>query len=256
MAVHPDPLACWVQTDLVDPVLRPRDVVLAPVCVEAWPFPGPGTRYATDGMTAWDAKVLQDVLARGDLGGRRLCTATELQAAVAGLASNQPFVYGSHHRADLCPSDVDGVIGSKPACRNEVTGVGEYSAVHSQWVVADADFVAHACDAPPCRAAGSRLLREGMLVVLGGTARTQTRQAPHTPHTWHDHGRPTPTGCDAMGHDDQVAICADPHAGWGGHHAGLVEQEARWQKLLDVARSSGRMDAFLDAAIGGASCPG
>ncbi len=49
----------------------------------------------TDGMTAWDAKVVQDVLARADLGNRRLCTATELQAAVAGFL----FQHGCSDRA-------------------------------------------------------------------------------------------------------------------------------------------------------------
>lgn len=256
LAASPEALACWVQTDLVDPVLQPRPVTVDPVCVDAWPFPGPGLRYTTDGMTAWDAKVLQDVLARGDLGGRRLCTATELQAAVAGLDANLPFVYGSQLRPGLCPSDTDGIIGSSPDCRNPQTGLGEYGAVHSHWVVADEDFVAHACDAPPCKAAGNRPLKAGMFIVLGGTARAQTRQAPHTPHTWHDHGRPTPTGCDAMGHDDQVAICAEPSEGWGRHDAGLVREEAQWQALVEVVRRSGRADAFLDAATGGPSCPG
>ena len=256
LARHGDALACWVQTDMVDPVLKPRQVRVSPVCIDAWPFPGPGARYTADGMTAWDAQVLQEVLARGDLGGRRLCTATELQAGVAGLSANLPFVYGQAHHAERCPSDTDGIIASDPSCRNPETGLGEYGAVHSHWVVADADFVAHACDVPPCKAAGNRTLTRGMFVVLGGTARSQTRQAPHTPHTWHDHGRPSPTGCDAMGHDDQVAICADPSPGWGRHEPALVRQEARWQRLLAVARTSGRMDAFLDEALGRRSCPG
>ncbi len=250
----PESIACWVQTDLVDPVLAPRPVSLEPFCVDEFPFPGAGVPYTTDGMTAWDAKVLQDVLARADLGNRRLCTATELQAAVAGLAGNRPFVYGDRHAPERCPADHP--IGFDPECRNPETGVHEYGAVHSHWVVADAAFVSAACDQPPCKAAGNRVLAAGMWVVLGGTGRLQTRQAPLTPHTWHDHGRPTPTGCDAMGHDDQPAICASPSPGWGRHDFALIEGEAGWQRLVDLARSTGRMDRMLDVAVGGPSCPG
>ena len=253
LAAHPDPIACWIQTDLVDPVLRPREVSVAPFCVDQLPFPGAGASYTADGMTAWDANILQDVLARGDLGGRRLCTATELQTAVAGPAGNRPIVYGSRHASDRCPDS--STIGLDSDCHNPETGVYEYGAVHSHWVIADEPFVAAACDAPPCKAAGNRRLTSGMFIVLGGTGRRQTRQAPLTPHTWHDHGNPSPTGCDAMGHDDQPAICADPSAGWGRHDAALIDAETRWRALVRVARETGRMDRMLDAAVGGRACP-
>lgn len=196
LAAHGEAVACWVQTDLVDPVVPPRAVRVAPVCVDAFPFPGEGATYTEDGMTAWDAKVLHDVLARGDLGGRRLCTATELEAAVAGLPANQPVVYGDRHDPDRCPEGAR--IGQDPTCANRATGLHEYAAVHSHWVVADPAFVASACAQPPCKAAGNRPLQAGMFLVLGGTGRLQTRQAPLTPHTWHDHGRPTPTGRAVM----------------------------------------------------------
>lgn len=254
LLAKPDAVSCWVQTDLVDPVMPPRTVDVKPVCVDAFPFPGEGAPYTVDGMTAWDAFVLQKVLARGSLGGRRLCTATELQAATAGVRSNHPVVYGDRHDSRRCP--VGRAIGHDPGCANPETGVHEYGAVHSHWVVADPDMVAAACDSPPCRAAGNRLLEPGMLLVLGGTGRLQTRQAPLTPHTWHDHGRPVPSGCDDMGHDDQPAICADPSGGWGRHDAALTEGEARWRALVRVARETGRMDRMLDTAVGGASCPG
>ena len=252
-AAHGNAIACWVQTDLIDPVLSPRRVQVAPVCVDAWPFPGRGRPYTTDGMTAWDAQVLSQVLQEGAYGGRRLCSATELQAAVAGLQANRPFVYGERHEPLRCGEGT--VIGADPACGNPETGVYEYGAVHSQWVVADAEFVAHACARPPCRGAGNRLLAEGMFVVLGGTGRLQTRQAPLTPHTWHDHGRPTPTGCDAMGHDDQVAICATPSTDWATGEAVLVDGELRWRRLLQVVDETGRMDRMLDAAVNGTACP-
>ena len=254
LATVDDPVACWVQTDLVDPVLRPRAVTLDGFCVDRHPFPGPGARYTVDGMTAWDAQVLRDLLASTSLGGRRLCTASELQVAVAGPIGNRPILYGPRHRPERCPADAP--IGQDPLCTNPETGVFEYAAVHSHWVEADPAFVAAACDRPPCLAAGRRALTPGMLVVLGGTGRRQTRQAPLTPHTWHDHGRPAPTGCDAMGHDDQPAICATPSPAWGRHDAAMVAAEARWREWVAVARETGRMDRFLDHGVGGRSCPG
>ncbi len=252
LAAHPRPIGCWVQTDLVDPVLRPRSVSLAPFCVDAYPFPGQGHRYTTDGMTTWDARVFQNVLSRGNYGGRRFCTATELQAAVAGLPANQAVIYGDQHDPRRCP--LEQPIGTDGSCRNERTGVHEYTAVVSHWVVADEDFVAHACDGPPCRAAGNRPLTPGMLVVLGGTGRVQTRQAPLTPHTWHDHGKAVPLGCDDMGHDDQPAICATPSPGWGANDPSLWAGERAYQALVSVARASGRVDRMLADAVGGEVC--
>jgi hypothetical protein len=253
LAGTPEAVACWIQTDLVDPVLAPREVVVEPVCVEAWPFPGRGLPYTSDGMTTWDAHQLQRLLAERPLGGRRLCTMTELQAAAAGLRSNRPLIYGERHDPARCPADQP--IGHDPACGNPETGVHELGAVHSHWVVADADFVDHACASPPCRGAGRRLLAPGALVVAGGTGRLQTRQAPLTPHTWHDHGTPTQAGCDDMGHDDQPLICADPDPGWARSDPQLLAQEHDWQTILDTVRSTGRMTPFLSAGLGFSVCP-
>lgn len=253
LAATPDAVACWIQTDLIDPVLAPRPVEVAPVCVEAWPFPGRGLPYTSDGMTTWDAHQLQRLLRQRALGGRRLCTMTELQAAAAGLGGNRPLIYGERHDPERCPPDQP--IGHDPACGNPETGVHELGAVHSHWVVADADFVAHACSSPPCRGAGRRLLEAGALVVAGGTGRLQTRQAPLTPHTWHDHGTPTQAGCDDMGHDDQPLLCAEPSAGWIRDDPALLAQEREWQSLLDTVRTTGRMTPFLSAGLGVEVCP-
>lgn len=268
LAAQPEARACWVQTDLVDPVLRPRPVTLAPFCVEAFPFPGEGVPYTTDGMTAWDTAQLDSLLRSGSYGPRRLCTATEVQAAAAGLASNQPFVYGERHDPSRCPLELtaeDGTIrppriGQDPRCRNAETGVHEVGAVVSHWAVADADFLAHACDSPPCRGAGNNVIEPGHYVVVGGTGRLQTRQAPLTPHTWHDHGQPSPTGCDKMGHDDQPLICATPQPGWrdgvgdGVEDAALSEADARWAELVGVARETGRVAAALELGLGRSIC--
>jgi hypothetical protein len=62
------------------------------------------------------------------------------------------------------------------------------------------------------------------VAVLGGTGRLQTRQLPLSPHTWHDHGAPTPAGCDAMGHDDQPALCADPDPRWALADPALLDE--------------------------------
>ena len=171
--------ACWVQTDLVDPVLAPRAIAGAPFCIERHPFPGKGARYSADGMTTWDAAQLDELLASGKVGPRRLCTFTELQAAVAGPKANRRFVYGDTAIEMRCgmagPLGTEPPIGSDPTCSNPETGVHEYGAVHSHWVRADADFVAHACDAPPCAAAGDRPLVVGHLVVAGGTGRAAPR---------------------------------------------------------------------------------
>lgn len=252
---------CWVQTDLVDPILRPAPVELAPFCVDAWPFPGPGARYTEDGMTAWDAHQLDVLLKGGGLGGRRLCAASELQAAAAGLRLNAPLLYGAARDPARCDGaaalrgEVEAPIGVDPACRNPETGLGEVFTRHAHWVVLDAPFVARACAAPPCKAAGNRPLSAGMFAVLGGTGRLQTRQLPLSPHTWHDHGAPTPAGCDAMGHDDQPALCADPDPRWALADPALLDEEARWRALVAVAVASRSMTAFLEAGLGRAVCP-
>jgi hypothetical protein len=252
----PASIACWVQTDLVDPVLRPREVVVAPFCIEPYPFPGEGAAWTEDGMTAWDAQALDRLLKTGRYGTRRMCTMTEFQAAVAGPEANWPFVYGELQDAARCPEE--GLIGADPQCMNPETGVHDYGAVLSHWVTADVDFIAHACDEPPCRGAGQRPLTEGQYIVAGGTARVQTRQAPLTPHTWHDHGVPNPEGCDAMGHDDQVAICADldpGYGGWGGPSGGLAEGEVAWGALVELARSRRSMTLVLETGLGESVCP-
>lgn len=254
IAGTPGALTCWVQTNLTDPVVAPHPVRLAPYCIDAYPFPGEGADYTLDGMTAWDTQKLAELLASGRYGSRRLCTYSELEAAVAGPRGNRRFVYGDRPDPARCP---DGArIGADPGCRNEETGVHEYGAVMSHWVVADPDFVQHACPSPPCTAAGNHPLLPGALLVAGGTARAQTRQAPLTPHTWHDHGEPNPVGCDQMGWDDQPVICADPDPRYATRPlpAPLDRGEAGWAALIEVARQERSVTAFLEAGLGVEVC--
>lgn len=255
-SASPESVACWVQTDEVDPVLRPRVVGTPDFCIDPFPFPGEGSAWTVDGMTAWDAQALERLLATGRYGTRRPCTMSEFQLAVAGPEGNRPFVYGAVQDPARCP--VEGAIGADPGCRNPETGVHDYGAVRSHWVRADPAFIALACDTPPCRGAGRRPLIEGHPVVAGGTARVQTRQAPLTPHTWHDHGVPNPAGCDDMGHDDQAVICADPAPGYGrwlGPTRALAEGEAAWGALVAVARETRSMTRTLEAGLGESVCP-
>jgi len=256
-------VACWVQTDEVDPVLPPREVELAPVCVDAWPFPGAGAHYTRDGLTPTGAAALRRLLATTPTGGRRLCSFTELQAAVAGLQSNRRFVYGDEAPGERCGSDSleVGTIGADPACANPETGVHDYGAVLSHWVVADPAFLAQACSpaAGGCQGAGGRSLVAGDLVVLGGTRRVLTRQAPLTPHTWHDHGRPEGGACASdLVWDDQPAICAAPDPGWLAPQRppALEAGQADWQRLVTVARDQGSMQAVLRAGLGFGWCEG
>jgi hypothetical protein len=249
----PEALACWVQTDEVDPVVAPRELSVEPFCIDAMPFPGRDAAYTEDGMTAWDAAVLSELLASGRFGTRRMCSFSEFQAAVAGLQGNRPFVYGERHQSRRCKADEP--IGSDPDCMNSETGVYEYGAIQSHWVVADGDFVASACDDPPCTGAGGLELVEGHLVVAGGTSRLQTRQAPLTPHTWHDHGQPNPEGCDEMGHDDQPVICADPDPGYAGEVVGRLQSgELEWERFRWRAATDGSLGTALEETLGAPVC--
>jgi len=241
----PGATACWVQTDLVDPVLAPRSVKLASFCIEQFPFPGAGSAYSEDGLNVWTASQLNEMLKSGQFGRRRLCTASEFQVAVAGPKTNQRFVYGDEFTEGRCDGDT---IGFDRRCRNSETGVHEYAAVHSHWTIADKAFVDSACRQEACLAAGNRPLRVGMYVVMGGTKRAQTRQAPHTPHTWHDHGDPTQDACGFVGWDDQPAICADP---------GMVDvgPESAWTNFVAKVRSTRSMTTALQAVTGKSICP-
>lgn len=253
LASHPDPAACWVQTDLVDPVV-PHHRVAVDVCIDKVPFPGAGVPYTTDGMTPWDAQHLGELLDSGRYNTRRLCTFSEFEAAVAGLRTNHRFVYGDHHQPDRCGVEA-GPVASRPGCSNPETGVQDYAAVLSHWVVADAAFVASACPSPPCLGAGNKALAPGHLVVAGGTGRLQTRQAPLTPHTWHDHGEPDPLGCDVLGHDDQPVICAEPDVRYLAPDEATRKGEAAWLLLVEVARQTGRVTALLEEGLGRSVCP-
>ena len=237
--------ACWVQTDLVDPVVPPRKVDVSPFCIDAFPFPGVGSTYSADGLNVWTAKKMRDVLGGGHFGRRRFCTATEFQAAVAGLESNRRFVYGDAYVPGRCKGET---IGADPHCRNPETGTHEYAAIHSHWVVADKAFVDFACGSTGCNAAGNRQLKPGMLIVMGGTSRFQTRQAPLTPHTWHDHGEATPDACGFQGWDDQPAICADP---------GPIndEAEAKWTQFTNLVKQSQKTEFALSKWTGEEVCP-
>ncbi len=245
IARTPGASACWVQTDLVDPVIPVHAVEVAPFCIEAYPLPGKGHPYPTDGLSVWDAHQLDRVLASGRFGSRRLCTTTEFQAAVAGLKSNRRFVFGDIHVAGVCEGDT---IGADSRCMNTETGVWEYGAVHSHWTRADSVFIANACPSPPCRGAGNRELTEGMYIVAGGTDRAQTRQAPHTPHTWHDHGEPTQDSCGFHGWDDQPVICADP----GPEEPAAA---AAWASFIAEVRESGSLRRAISTAAGRPICP-
>ena len=249
-------MTCWVQTDEVDPVLAPAEVTLAPFCIDAHPFPGKGFEYTKDGMSAYKAAQLGVLLGSGRYGSRRLCSFSEFQAAVAGLNGNSRFVYGDRADAARCPENR--TIGVDPQCANTESGVAEYGAVHSHWTWADAAFVARACAQPPCRGVGGRIIQVGDLVVAGGTARMQTRQAPLTPHTWHDHGLPNREGCEQMGWDDQPVICADldvryrqPPETWTDD---WKRTEAAWRDFVRVARESQSMSKTLGFGLGGPVC--
>jgi hypothetical protein len=245
---------CWVQTDEIDPVLRPREVSVEDFCIEAFPFPGQGGNYTLDGLTAWGAERLDELLATGKYGSRRMCTASEWQLAVAGPTRNQRFVFGDKGDPGRCLGSQR--IGTDGECRNRETGVHEYGAVHSHWTQADADFVLGACDKPPCRAAGNRQLKAGMYVVMGGTNRAQTRQAPLTPHTWHDHGDPMVGPCDNRGWDDQPAICATPSRGTDppGDGEDAQAQSRAWAEFVAFARETGSMSQALQLGLQRSIC--
>jgi len=247
--------ACWVQTDQVDPVLTPRTVSVPDFCIEALPFPGAGAEYPVDGMTAGTVALLDELLATGRLGSRRLCTTTEYQLAVAGPTSNLRFVYGDIADSGRCQAGQ--AIGSDPDCRNPETGVFEYGAIHSHWTRADSSFVASACAKPPCKGAGNRVLKVGAFVVAGGTNRVQTRQAPLTPHTWHDHGEPADPGCGDQGWDDQVAICATPDARYDqpAWPVALEAAESAWAAFGAATRAQGRITDGIAQGLGRPVCP-
>jgi len=245
IAANPGASVCWVQTDLVDPVIPVHRVTVEPFCVDAYPLPGRGHEYAKDGMSVWDAHQLDLLLKTGRFGRRRMCTVSEFQAAVAGLKANQRFVFGDRYRDGDCGA---GPIGGRARCLNSETGVSEYGAVHSHWTIADPTFIESACADKPCRGAGNRPLTEGMYIVAGGTDRAQTRQAPMTPHTWHDHGEPTQDACGFHGWDDQPVICADP---------GLDEPSAAgaWAAFLSDVRENASIRAAISKAVGRPICP-
>jgi len=245
VARTPGATACWVQTDLVDPVIPLHEVEVQPFCIEAYPIPGKGYPYPADGLSVWDVHQLDLVLASGIFGSRRLCTTTEFEVAVAGLQANQRFVFGDRYVPGVCSGET---IGSDKRCMNAETGVWEYGAVHSHWTRADKTFIQSACPSPPCRGAGNRPLTEGMYIVAGGTDRAQTRQAPHTPHTWHDHGEPTQDSCGFHGWDDQPVICADPGAE-------DPKAAAAWATFVADVRVSGPPRRAIPPAAGLHTCP-
>ncbi len=277
IAGTPDAVACWVQTDLHDPVVRPHEVRVDGYCMERRPFPGAGP-YPADGMTTYDAQKLEELLATGAFGPRRLCTYTEYELAVAGPTTNQRFVYGDTPDDALCPGDEEAGIAGLESCRNAESGLYDYGAVISQWVRLDDELVRWACGdrsaeiaeqgVDPCRASGGARLDERHAdgtfkvnyLVAGGTRRVQTRQAPYTPHTYHDHGQVTGSdGCDAWGWDDGPAICADPDARWGAEEGRAWA--AAWSELVASCLGE-RMTTCMNAGFQHATgdpvdiCPG
>jgi hypothetical protein len=266
LAEHPGSSACWVQTDFHDPVVTLHEVSIRDYCIEEAPFPGRGVPNPPDGLTSWDASLLDEILSSGLYGPRRMCAFTEYELAVAGPRSNLRFVYGNEARPQLCPRSEETPIGSHPECRNPETGLYDYGAVIGQWVLTDDALVHEACVLTEhCRVSGGARLDEKnpdgtykiRYLVAGGTHRIQTRQAPFTPHTWHDHGQVSgPEGCDDWGWDDGAVICASPDARYlrcaeepGGEGcAELARMEASWSRLLTWCRGR-RMTACLSRAL-------
>ncbi len=260
--------ACWVQTDLHDPVVTEHTVQTEGFCMERLPFPGAGP-YPEDGMSTWDAQRLEELLDSGRYGPRRLCTYSEYELAVAGPESNLRYIYGDSPAPERCPSSEGEGIGARPACRNPETGLMDYGAVIAQWVLLDEVLVSWACGAgapeDACRVAGRARLderdEEGAFkvryIVAGGTRRVQTRQAPYTPHTFHEHGQVTGEGgCDAWGWDDGPAICASPDPLYAACRsdpgapacAPLAEREAAWEALEGYCQGR-RMTACLNRGL-------
>ena len=260
-----DAIACWVQTDLHDPVVTRHEVEVNGYCMDRLPFPGGGP-YAPDGMSTWDAERLEEMLETGYFGPRRLCGYTEYELAVAGPTTNQRFVYGDTPNPDACADSEKTEIGAMESCRNAETGLAEYGAVISQWVRLDETLVDWACgpegaSQDACRASGGAQLTERRddgsfttrYIVAGGTRRVQTRQAPFTPHTFHDHGQVTGQGgCDSWGWDDGPAICATPDPAYArcrtdenGPGCAQVETwETRWEDLRTWCRGRRMTDCL------------
>ncbi len=219
LVAHPGTEVCWIQTDLRDPVVTAHTVTLGDYCIERLPFPGGGP-YPPDGMTTYDASRFEELLGSGSFGSRRMCTFSEYEVAVSGGSANHRYVYGDRPEPGRCPTTEKADIGSHPDCADPGTGIAEYGAVISQWVLNDDELVAWACSREEgCPASGGARLDERnesggfktRYLVAGGTRRMQTRQAPYTPHTFHDHGQVSgPEGCDKWGWDDGPAVCADP----------------------------------------------
>ncbi len=253
LAAHPGTSVCWIQTDLRDPVVTAHEVTVDGYCMDALPFPGAGP-YPPDGMTTYDASRFDELLATGAFGPRRMCAYTEYELAVAGPTANHRFVYGDTPDPDRCQQKEDQAIGSRPRCGSEGTGLFEYGAVISQWVLNDDQLTAWACARPEgCPASGGAKLDERRAggsyktkyLVAGGTRRLQTRQAPFTPHTYHDHGQVSgPDGCDKWGWDDGPAVCADADERYarcvtepdGEGCRELHAQELAWRGLLEFCR--------------------
>ncbi len=219
IATTPGASACWVQTDLADPIVTLHEATVEGYCMSLRPFPDSGP-YPRDGLTTWDAQQFDRLLASGAYGSRRMCTYTEYEIAVSGPKSNLRFLYGNEADPSKCADSAEVLIGSRPECQNPETKLLDHGAVISQWVHLDEQIVAWACgEGQPCKASGGARLdarnADGSLsmryVVAGGTHRTQTRQAPYTPHTFHDHGQPSGSeGCDTWGWDDGATVCANP----------------------------------------------
>ena len=266
LAAAPGTSVCWVQTDYHDPVVTVHDVTVNGYCIERYPFPGAGAPNPPDGLTTWDASLFDEMLSSGRFGPRRLCGFTEYELAVAGPTSNSRFVYGDDIDPTRCPTREDDPIGAHPRCQNPETGVYEYGAVVGQWVHLDQQLVDWACGRPEgCKASGGARLDDRRpdgsfsmpYIVAGGTHRLQTRQAPFTPHTYHDHGQVTgQAGCDDWGWDDSVAVCATPDPRYvacvtdpaGEACRQLWYQEHAWQELVEFCRGR-RMTECLSRGV-------
>ncbi len=254
MADAPGTTACWVQSDYSDPVVTAHDVEVESYCIDQYPFPGQGAPNPPDGFTTWDAHLFEGMLASGIYGPRRMCSFTEYELAVAGPRSNLRYIYGDLPHPEYCATREADPIGSHPQCRNPETGLYDYGAVISQWVKLDDVLADLICVRPEgCKMAGGERLDarfddgryKAEYLVAGGTHRVQTRQAPHTPHTFHDHGQMTGQGgCDEWGWDDGMVVCAEPDPRYRSCAAEpgspacaeLWKQESAWQELVGWCR--------------------
>lgn len=235
---------------------RRGEYVVAPVCVETFPFPGvEGEVFAPHNDSPEPLRLAASEVAALDQAlqarfGLRLCTASEYLWVAAG-PENLPYTYGYQKVAGRCAEDADGAvndgyqlpIGADPTCRSWA-GVRDIG-TRNTWVRLDdqaravldqalADGLAgRGCDFfPNAGWTGQRLAPELDLLVFGAW-----RGRPEEPESvgnmsgdsfglhWHVapgaffDAAPQPEG---QWSDDLLRLCADP----GPYDP---ERDADWQ---------------------------